>query len=270
MDTQKEIKEKFVKLFETVTHLRGPEGCAWDREQTAYSLRSSLIEETYECIDAIQNDNNENLKEELGDLILVILMITKIKEEEGIFLLSEILHDITEKIIRRHPHVFGEEKDKSVKGILKKWEEIKDKVEGKYNNEKHMDNVPKNIPPLERAKIIQKYAEKVGFDWKEPKPVIDKIKEEINELTEELEPTELIDKNKKNIEMEIGDILFSVINLCRVLKIDPSLALNSTNNKFIKRFNTMENKLKQENRTLKEEKLKNMDKIWNQIKSNEN
>jgi tetrapyrrole methylase family protein/MazG family protein len=263
------IKDNFLKLYEIIKQLRGPGGCEWDKKQTAYTLRSSLLEETFECINAIQNKNDENLKEELGDMFLVILMITRIKEQENAFLLGEILNDITEKIIRRHPHVFGNEKDKSVKGILKKWEEIKDKVEGKYNNKKYMDNVPFSLHSLERAKLIQKYAGKVGFDWKEPMPVIEKLNEEINELIHEIKPQGKIKGNKKNIEMEIGDILFSVINLSRILKIDPSLALNSTNNKFIRRFNRLEEKLKSDNMNLKDTDLEVMDNIWNKIKAEE-
>lgn len=269
MKNKKAISDNFRKLYEIISILRGPFGCAWDIKQTAHSLRSSLLEETFESIDAIQEENNENLKEELGDMFLVILMISKIKEQEGAFYLDEIIQGITEKIIRRHPHVFGNEKDKTISGIIKKWEEIKVNEEGKYNKENFMDNVPKTIPPLERANVIQKYASKVGFDWKEPIPVIDKIKEEIDELINEVCPPDNSEINMKNIELEVGDLIFTIVNLCRILKINPSLALNATNNKFIKRFNKLEKVLKEENKNLNEVDLNIMDGIWNKIKTKE-
>jgi tetrapyrrole methylase family protein/MazG family protein len=269
MKNKEMISDNFIKLYEIISNLRGPNGCAWDKKQTAHSLRSSLLEETFECIDAIQEQDNDNLKEELGDMFLVILMISKIKEQEEAFYLDEIIQGITEKIVRRHPHVFGNEKDKTVSGIIKKWEEIKESEEGKYNRENFMDNVPKTIPPLERANVIQKYASKVGFDWKEPMPVIDKIKEELDELIEEVIPPDNSEINMKNIELEVGDLIFTIVNLCRILKIDPSLALNSTNNKFISRFNKLEKVVKVDKKNLNEVDLNTMDGIWNKIKAEE-
>ncbi len=269
MKNKKAISDNFIKLYKVISELRGPNGCEWDKKQTAYSLRSSLLEETFESIDAIQEQDNNNLKEELGDMFLVILMISKIKEQEGAFYLDELIQGITEKIIRRHPHVFGDEKNKSVSGILKRWEEIKVNEEGKYIQENFMDNVAKTIPPLERANLIQKYASKVGFDWKEPMPVINKIKEELDELIEEVVPPDNSEINMKNIELEVGDLIFTIVNLCRILKIDPSLALNSTNNKFINRFNEMEKKLKEQNIAINKTDLETMDRIWNKIKKQE-
>ena len=268
----KNLLNSFKKFHKIITTLRGPEGCAWDKKQTAESLRGSLLEETYECISAIEHNDDNNLKEELGDLLLLISMISLIKEEEKSFSLKDVMSEITEKLIRRHPHVFGDAEQTTVSGILKQWDEIKSTEKDKNNHKNLLDSVPKNLPPLESAYKIQKCVSKVGFEWDSIEPIWEKLFEEIDELKSALKKY----KNNKNnecdkakMEMEAGDLLFTIVNICRHLNIDPSLALNMCNRKFKNRFNKIELQLKSSGKTLQESNLEQMDKMWTQIKKEE-
>ncbi|MBN1696083.1 MAG: nucleoside triphosphate pyrophosphohydrolase [Spirochaetales bacterium] len=254
-------QEAFMRLYGIVKRLRGPDGCPWDRKQSASTLRKSLIEEAYESIDAIECDDDENLKEELGDLFLVILMMIRIKEENRKFTLTDVLGDISEKLIRRHPHVFGDEKVGSADEVIVKWEEIKTTVEGKNRTPHLLDSIPRALPPLEKAAAIQKKVSKVGFDWTETAPVFGKLEEEIDELHRAVKTGGI-----RQTEEEIGDILFTVVNLARLMKIDPSLALNRTNNKFTARFMEIEKRLIEKGIPLEEAGLALMDRLWNEIK----
>ena len=263
-DKETDIKNSFYQLYRIVKKLREPEGCEWDRAQSPQSIRGNLIEESYECIDAINNGDNENLREELGDLYLLVTMIGEMKEEEGAFSLEDILKDISAKLIRRHPHVFGNSKVNSINEIIDQWNDIKEKIEGKKAKSSTLERIPKSLPPLERALEIQKKVSKVGFDWTSVKDVWAKLNEE------ELELKNAAENNcASNIENEIGDVLFTIVNLSRFLNVDPSLALNHANEKFINRFQKIESKLKSENISIKETNLETLDKLWNQVKSEE-
>jgi tetrapyrrole methylase family protein/MazG family protein len=255
------IEKKFSTLYNIIKRLRGPEGCPWDKKQTASTLRKSLVEETYECINAIDEEDDENLKEECGDLFLVIIMIIRIKEQEAQFTIEEVLDGISEKLIRRHPHVFGNEKVKSVDDVITKWEYIKTNIEGKKSEKYLLDAIPNAFPPLEKAIAIQKKVSRIGFDWKNVEPVWHKLEEEIDELKTAYEKQEFL-----HMEEELGDILFTIINIARLLHINPSLALNRTNNKFIERFTLVEKKLQQKGIDIHKAGLALMDTLWNEIK----
>jgi tetrapyrrole methylase family protein/MazG family protein len=259
-----QTKEAFDQLYNIIARLRGPGGCPWDIEQSPHTLRPNLLEEMYECIDAINNRDDKNLREELGDLYLIITMISYMKEEEGSFSTQHVLQEISEKLIRRHPHVFGESQAKSLPDILQQWENIKEHVEGKYKEEHLLDHVPASFPPLERALKIQKTVSKVGFDWEKIDDIWLKLEEEIWEIKEAIEH-----KNKPEIEEEMGDILFTVVNLCRFLKVNPTIALESANKKFTRRFNQIEKEYKEKNMDIKKTNLEQLDQIWNEIKKRE-
>jgi tetrapyrrole methylase family protein / MazG family protein len=261
---QDDASSAFRDLFEIVKTLRGPGGCPWDKEQTAKTLRGDLLEETYECIDAINRNDTENLREELGDIFLLATMISYIKEEEGAFDIKSVLKEISEKLVRRHPHVFGDSKITDSDEVVEEWDRIKRDVEGKKGNGSILNTVPATLPPLEKAYRYQKKAAKAGFDWRERAEVIAKVFEEISEL-QELSPEE----EPEAVEQELGDVLFAVINLCRHYGKDPAIALNNTNNKFFKRFNYIENAMESMGKTLSKDEFDLMDNLWNEAKSRE-
>ncbi len=256
------VEEAYGRLYAIVRRLRSPEGCPWDREQTPYSLRGSLVEEAYECASAIEEGNTANLREELGDLMLVASMIAYMNEQEGRFDLPAVFQEICEKLVRRHPHVFGESEVKTASEVLAQWEHIKENVERKEPKKSALQKVPRTLPPLERAFMIQQKASKIGFDWKEVGPLWDKLQEEIAELKEAQGS-----QDGRAIEREFGDLLFTVINLGRLLNIDPTLALNGTNEKFISRFQEMEKRLRERGWEPREAGLEEMDAVWNEIKA---
>jgi len=252
----------FRRLYEIVQTLRGPEGCPWDREQTPESIRANLIEEAYECVSAIEEQDDANLEEELGDVYLVATMIAYMKEQEGRFRINDALRHVCEKLIRRHPHVFGDAQKYTPDEVIEQWNHIKDHVEGKKHKHSVLERVPRTLPPLERALEIQKKVAKVGFDWEHAAPVWDKLSEEIEELHSAED-----DGDPKEIEQEIGDLLFTVVNLARLLGVDPTLALNGTNQKFISRFHELESRLQEQNLRPEDTDLETMDGIWEQIKA---
>ncbi len=254
----------FDRFFEIVRRLRAPDGCPWDREQTAESLRSSLLEEAYECVDGINQADDHNLREELGDIYLLVTMIGYIKEQEGSFTVSEVLDEISEKLVRRHPHVFGESSASTSDEIIQQWDRIKVEVEGKRPKESALDGIPASFPPLERAYKIQKKAAKAGFDWTEKEPVLDKVREELDECAQELQSGDA-----EALEQELGDLLFSVVNLCRFLHIDPATALHQTNQKFVRRFHAVERGMKERDLPMDNAHLAEMDAIWNAAKRTE-
>jgi tetrapyrrole methylase family protein/MazG family protein len=256
-----ELGRAFAELYSIVKTLRSPEGCPWDREQTPYSLRTNLIEEAYESISAIEEGDDANLEEELGDLYLLVTMIGYMKEQEGRFAVADSLRSICAKLIRRHPHVFGDAVKETPEEVVEQWDHIKDHVEGKRHKRSVLERVPRTLPPLERAFEIQKKVSKVGFDWKNPGPVWEKLEEEIAELRE-------VDLNAdpRAAESEFGDLLFTVVNLGRLMGIDPTLALNRTNQKFIARFQELERRLGQRGLRPEDSDLETMDGIWNEIK----
>ncbi len=259
-----EVKEAFGRLYGIIRRLRGPDGCAWDRKQTPESLRGSLIEETYECISAIDEEDTANLEEELGDLYLLLTMIGYMREQESAFTVADVLKGIGEKLVRRHPHVFGGEKKDDVGEILEQWDRIKSHVEGKQTVDSRLERVPRTLPPLDRAHAVQKAAAKVGFDWDSASPVWDKLREEMKELEEAAAARE-----SGEIEAELGDLLFTVVNLCRFLDVDPSVALNRTNRRFSLRFTRMEEEIRREGRDMESMSLQEMDAVWDRIKKRE-
>ncbi|MDR0400342.1 MAG: nucleoside triphosphate pyrophosphohydrolase [Treponema sp.] len=259
------IREAFSALYEVVARLRAPDGCPWDREQTPASLRGDLIEETYECVEAIDEKNPSHIREELGDLYLLATMIAYMHQEEGVFSVAEVLTGVTEKLIRRHPHVFGETRVKDSAEVLENWAKIKVEQEGRKPKDSVLDQVSRGLPPLDRAYRLQKKAAKAGFDWPELQGVTAKIREELRE-TEEAAGLGGAGSGVEETEGELGDLLFSVVNLCRYLKIDPSTALQRTNVKFEKRFKYVEQKMKAAGREMTGENLAVMDEYWEEAK----
>ena len=253
--------EQFIKLLEIVEKLRGPDGCPWDKEQTSMSLLPYFLEETYEVIESIDQSNWDNLKEELGDVMLHIALQAQISKEKGRFTIFDSLVNINEKLIRRHPHVFGDEKTDMAFHAKKNWEAIKHEEK---KRESRLDGVPLALPALTRAQRLQEKASYAGFDWDNIEKVWGKLHEEIDELIE-------ADKIKKtsNLEEEIGDVLFSVVNLARHLKLDSEHLLRKANSKFVNRFKAIEEELAKRGKTVDEAKLDEMDDIWNKTKSRE-
>lgn len=249
------VSEAFKALYDTIVKLRGPGGCNWDQEQTPSTLRGALIEETYECIEAIDENDTDHIAEELGDLYLLVTMLGYMHEQEGKFSVADTLLKVNEKLIRRHPHVFGDVKVKNVNEILDNWAAIKVEQEGRKPKDSLLDEVSSAFPPMDRAYKLQKKAAKVGFDWQDTEGVIAKIREELEEVQEAYH-------NDNHLEEELGDLLFSVINLCRFLKIEPSVALRRTNSKFVDRFKYVEKKMKESGQEMKKENLDIMDKYW--------
>ncbi|MDR0557629.1 MAG: nucleoside triphosphate pyrophosphohydrolase [Treponema sp.] len=256
----------FKSLFDIVVRLRAPNGCPWDKEQTPSTLRGDLIEETYECVEAIDENNPEHVKEELGDIFLLATMIAYMHEQKGLFSVSDVLETISEKLIRRHPHVFGNVNVKDSWEVLENWARIKVEQEGRSPKDSALDEVSKALPPLDRAYKLQKKAAKLGFDWDAPSGVFAKIQEELGEVRDEL-GRERIDCSL--LESELGDALFTVVNLCRFMKVDPSTALHRANGKFTRRFAHIEKKMKETNREMKKENSAAMEAFWQEAKEQE-
>lgn len=257
--------EEFYNLVEIVRRLRRE--CPWDKEQTHQSLRRCLLEESYEVLEAIDTNNLEELKKELGDLILQAIFHSVIAEESREFTLKEVLEEETQKLVIRHPHIFADVKVSDSEEVKKNWEAIK-KKEGRKSV---LDGVPKELPALFRAYRIQEKASKVGFDWSSIEPVFEKVVEEINELKSVIERKQNYNTTSNEyiteLESEFGDVLFALVNYARFLKINPEDALRRTIEKFIYRFNQIEKYADENNLDLKDLSLEDMDKIWNQTKS---
>ncbi len=248
--------KKFNELMEIMRKLR--KECSWDREQTHDSIKAATLEETHELIEAIDDKNYDEMKGELGDLLLHIVFHSVIGEEEKNFTIDDVIQGITEKLIRRHPHVFGDTIVNSNKDITRNWETIK-LQEGR---ESVLEGVPKNLPGLYRSFRLQEKASKVGFDWEKKDDVWEKVLEEISELKE---------SEKKNdpdeMEKEMGDILFSLVNYSRFIGVNPENALRKTNEKFISRFQYIEKRLKEQGKKITESTLTEMDKYWEESKT---
>jgi tetrapyrrole methylase family protein/MazG family protein len=260
--------EAFKSLYNIIVTLRAPNGCPWDREQTPLSLRSSLIEETYECVEAIDEGDPDHIKEELGDIFLLVTMIAYMHEQEEKFSVADACKNICEKLIRRHPHVFSNTKVKDSAEVLDNWARIKVEQEGRKPKDSLLDEVSRGLPPLDRAWKLQKKAAKAGFDWPDTAGVIAKIKEELEEVTEEMIAQGTPNDEGSPLEQELGDLLFSVVNLCRYLKVEPSVALQRTNIKFTQRFKYVEKRMKETGTEMKQENLQVMDKYWEEAKQN--
>jgi len=261
--------EAFKKLYETIIRLRGPGGCPWDIEQNPLSLRGDLIEETYECVEAIDEGEPAHIKEELGDIFLLATMLAYMHEQEGKFSVAATLEEISEKLVRRHPHVFKDEVSLSSKEVLRNWAKIKVEQEGRKPKDSILDEVSRGLPPLDRAWKLQKKASKVGFDWPGADGVIDKIKEELAETEAAIAGAEPTGNEKPEtgcLEAELGDLLFSVVNLCRFFDIEPSVALQRTNIKFTERFKFIEKRMKETGMEMNAQNLNIMEQYWNEAK----
>ena len=256
-----EVGNQFEELVKIVSELRAPDGCPWDREQTNQSLLPYFIEEAYELIESVDEKNWENVKEELGDLLLHVVFQGSIAEQDGKFQLVESLLTVNEKLISRHPHVFGDAQADEAFHAKQNWEAAKHKEKGR---DSRLDGVPKNLPALVRAQRLQQKASYAGFDWDKVEQVWEKIHEEILELKEAQ-----LSNNKKHIEEEIGDVIFAVVNLARFLDISAENSLRKTNKKFINRFKKVEEGIKEQGKEIDDATLEEMDAIWNEAKRNE-
>jgi tetrapyrrole methylase family protein/MazG family protein len=255
------MQAKFQELWDIVKKLRGREGCPWDRKQDHESLLPYLIEEVYEVVKAVEEKDHKSLKEELGDLLFLIFSYISIGEEKGLFTSTEVIQDICKKMKERHPHVFSDKKLKTPQEVVNHWHKLKEKEKSKEESS-ILDNIPKRIPALSRAKLVQERASRVGFDWKDPKEAFPKIYEEIQELSKHLEK----ECEKSKLQVEIGDLLFAVVNVARLLGIDSERALHQTIEKFIARFKYIEKRLTEENKSLYETDLEEMEKLWQESK----
>lgn len=251
----------FDAFQEVIAHLRAPDGCPWDRKQTHLSLRSSLLSEVYEVLDALDSNDIPALQEELGDLLLQIVMHAQIAREAGMFSMVDVLQGISRKLVHRHPHVFGEVKVEGAENVLALWEEIKAgerKQNGQQEEKGMLDGVPAAYPSLAQAQEYQERVARVGFDWDQIEAVWDKVFEELTELQQAQDPAER--------SAEMGDILFALVNLARWLKIDAESVLRQTNQRFRRRFRHVETRALEEGRTLAEMTLAEMDVFWDEAK----
>ena len=249
------------RLLRIMARLRAPDGCPWDREQTHASLRASVIEEAYEVASAISADDQENLREELGDLLLQVVFHAQLAGERGEWDFDDAASGIVEKLVRRHPHVFGSENAANSAEVLKRWDEIKRTEKGPVH-ESVLDGIGEGLPGLLRAEKMQKRAAKVGFDWSELPPVIAKVREELAEV-------EAAMSDPAKVEGEIGDLLFAVVNLARKLKVDGEVALHGATEKFASRFRKIEAIARERGLTLETMSLAEMDAIWDEVKAKE-
>ncbi|WP_102347992.1 nucleoside triphosphate pyrophosphohydrolase [Bacillus sp. Marseille-P3661] len=258
------LYQDFQMLREVIATLRGPNGCPWDREQTHESLKKYLVEETYEVLDAIDKQDDELIVEELGDVLLQVMLHSQIGEDDGYFSIHDVIRSITEKMIRRHPHVFGDTDVNSADEVVVNWEEIKKQEKQESAETSILDGIPKELPSLYRAYELQKKAAKVGFDWKDVEPMWAKVKEELEEFRAEIDNE---DKNK--VEQEFGDIIFALVNIARYYKIDPEEGLRATNFKFYNRFRFIEQTVKQKGKDMTSLTLDELDEIWEEAKKNQ-
>lgn len=255
-EMDKKLSE-FQRLLEVMERLRNE--CPWDKEQTFESLRSNTIEETYELADAIIKNDKESIKKELGDLLLHVVFYAQMGSETNDFDIYDVTNQLIEKLIFRHPHVFGQAEANNTAQVIQNWETLK--LKEKNGNKTVLGGVPESLPALIKAYRIQDKARSVGFDWETCEQVWDKVKEEIDEFQTEIE-----NMNRQKMEQEFGDVLFSLVNAARLYNIDPESALERTNIKFINRFNYLESKTLKKGKNLKSMTLAEMEKIWQEAK----
>jgi MazG family protein len=257
MNDKKRSAEEFEKLLTIMDRLR--EVCPWDMKQTFESLRKLTIEETYELADSIFSNNDEGIRNELGDIMLHLVFYAKIGSERGTFNMTDVLQCINQKLIYRHPHVFGDVKVSGATEVEQNWEKLKIKEDNGYKPV--LSGVPSSMPAIVKANRIQEKVRGVGFDWEKPEQIWDKMLEEITELK-----NEIMERDKEKIESELGDVMFSIINASRLYGIDPEAALEKTNRKFIKRFNYLENETLKKGISLHDMSLDEMNVIWEEAK----
>jgi XTP/dITP diphosphohydrolase len=247
----------FLRLLRIMDELR--EQCPWDKKQTIESIRHLTIEETFELSDAILKKDLAEVKKELGDILLHIVFYSRIASETGAFTIKEVIDTLCEKLIFRHPHIYGDVKAESAEQVTQNWEQLKQKEKG--GNKSVLAGVPNSMPALLKAYRIQEKARAVGFDWEKPEQVFEKVKEELAEFEQERD-----NQNQQNAEKEFGDVLFSLINYARFLNINPEDALEQTNQKFIKRFAHMEQRVKEQGKQIADCNLTELDGYWNEAK----
>ncbi|HOK42307.1 MAG TPA: nucleoside triphosphate pyrophosphohydrolase [Thermoclostridium caenicola] len=257
-------KYTYKDLLDIMAKLRSPGGCPWDREQDHKSLKRYLIEEAYEVLEAIDEENPAKLCDELGDLLLQVVFHAQIARENGQFDMEDVVHGVSSKMINRHRHVFGEEEAETPEDVIRIWEEIKKEEKGQETQTKVLKGVPANLPALMRSYKVQEKAAQVGFDWDKAEDAFKKLEEEVQELKKACES-----KDQAEIEEEMGDLLFAAVNVARFYKVQPELALSATVNKFIKRFEYVENESAKQGKKLQDMTLEEMDALWDECKRKE-
>lgn len=262
VDFQKKEKYNFNDLLRIMEILRAPDGCMWDREQDHQSIRRNFIEETYEVCEAIDEQDPEHLKEELGDVLLQVVFHTEMEKEKGVFDIGDVADGICKKLIYRHPHIFGTVEVGSSEEILRNWDELKRKEKHQETDTSALESVAKSLPGLIRAEKLQKKAAKVGFDWENAQGALEKVEEELDEVKRAV-------AGDGDPEEEIGDLLFAAVNVARHLKVEPERAMEKTCNKFVRRFAEMERQAQQENKALSDLSLTELDTLWNRSKEKE-
>ncbi len=273
----KSAADSFERLYNIIRTLRGPNGCPWDKEQTPLTLKNALIEEAYETVEAINEKDSKHIMEELGDVLLVLMLTGYIEEQDNAFSVSDLVNSLSEKLIRRHPHVFGDSKVNSTEEVLIQWDQIKAINETRGVPSSTLDTVPKYLPSMDRAFKLQKKAAKSGFDWQDYHDVIKKIREELDEVEDVLTQIEedgtgmntVVGDKKREIESELGDLLFASINLVRKTGIHPNEALSRTNSKFYSRFSYVEKMMKENNMEMTSSNLDEMERLWLKAKKSE-
>ncbi len=257
----------FVKLVEIVARLRAPDGCPWDRQQTPETLKKYVLEEAYEVVEAIEKDEDLEICEEIGDALFLLVFLAYLYQEVGRFGLKDVLTLCAEKMIRRHPHVFGEKPLSEAEEVVAQWQKIKEEEAKKkgLSRSSVLGNLPRTLPALQRAFRVGERASRVGFDWQRAEDLFLKFEEEKEELQRALST-----KDREKIKEEIGDLLFTVANLARKLEVNPEEALAQTVEKFIRRFTEMERRLQERGRDLRQTSLEEMDAVWEEIKKEEN
>jgi len=257
----KRVSDEFERLVETVAKLRSPEGCPWDRAQTHESLKRFAIEEVYELVEAIESGDTDRVRDELGDVLLQVLLHAQMASESGRFDIADVCRTIREKLHRRHPHVFADTQVSGVDEVLHNWERIKRCEPGYDERESVLDGVPESLPALMRAAKLSKKAARTGFDWPDIHAIFDKLKEEVAELEQAVERGD-----SAEIKGEIGDLLFTVVNIARRAEIDPEEALRDMLKKFVYRFGRIEERARETGRDINQMTLEEMDEIWNKAK----
>ncbi|MEE9911077.1 MAG: nucleoside triphosphate pyrophosphohydrolase [Deltaproteobacteria bacterium] len=262
LDSKNNAQEELQELIALIRKLRAPEGCPWDQKQSRQDIGEYLLDESYEVVDALAENNPHHIQEELGDLLFQILFIAEISAESGEFTLEDVMRGIKEKMIRRHPHVFGDVKVNSIREVKENWQEIKKRERsGQESENDFFGSIPRSLPALKRAQKMTAAAARCGFDWANADDVLDRMNEELGELADVR-----VTGDAKRIEEELGDILFTLVNLSRFLSIDAETALNGTIHKFQRRFAYITDQLDSHGQSLNNATLAQMDSLWNEAK----
>ena len=265
-DPDSAVCEKLIALKSLIETLRGENGCPWDRKQTPKSMSVFLIEEMYELVDAIANGGADGVREELGDVLFHILFVATVFEERQEFDLADVLGGITEKMVRRHPHVFGEALVETAEDVKKQWHKIKSQEKEARREVSILDSIPKSMPALMRAYRISERAVRAGFDWSDMDGVLEKAEEEWDEFKRELKAAASRDENRRRKSLEFGDVLFTLVNVARFAGVHPETALAESTNKFEKRFKYMEKLVSEQNRTIESASRNELDRMWETAK----